>query len=147
MLPDILVLNASLMGHRLLVDMDMAEFDAHINMNVKGPLFFVQSATQDMKPGTQIIFVSTTLMRVSSMQLMALLYASLKGAVKQLVQVLAQDLGVRGMTVKVIVPGAVDTPLFRAGKPPHLICWVASLHSQNRIPHPDEISPLVAFVV
>lgn len=49
--PDILVLNAGLMGHKPLADVSEAEFDAHVNTNVKGPLFMVQAAAQLMKPG------------------------------------------------------------------------------------------------
>lgn len=77
---------------------------------------------------------------------MGLLYAASKGAVEQIVRVLSRDLGTRGITVNAIAPGAVDTPLFRAGKPPHMIKWIASLNPQNRIPLPDEISPIVAFL-
>lgn len=50
--PDILVLNAGLMGHKPLADTDEKEFDAHINTNIKGPLFMVQAAAKIMKPGT-----------------------------------------------------------------------------------------------
>lgn len=77
---------------------------------------------------------------------MGLMYAASKGATEQLVRVLAKDLGQRGITVNAISPGAVDTPLFRAGKTPQMIKWVASLNPQNRIPQPDEISPIVAFL-
>jgi 3-oxoacyl-[acyl-carrier protein] reductase len=74
------------------------------------------------------------------------MYATSKGAVEQLVRVLSKDLGARGITVNAISPSAVDTPLFRVGKSPQLIKWVASLNPQKRIPHPDEISPIVAFL-
>lgn len=90
--------------------------------------------------------MSTALTHASSVMPLALLYASTKGAVEQLVRVLSHDLGARGITVNAIAPGAVDTPLFRAGKPPHLIKWIASLNPQKRIPLPDEISPMVAFL-
>lgn len=144
--PDILVLNAGFMGHRPLAETDEADYDAHINTNVKGPLFLVQNAAPDMKPGGRIIFVSTALTRASSILPMGLLYASSKGAVEQLVRVLSKELGARGITVNAIAPGAVDTPLFRAGKPPQTIRWIAGLNPQNRIPQPEEISPMVAFL-
>lgn len=49
--PHILVLNAGVMGHSPLAQADEAEFDAHINTNVKGPLFMVQDAARIMEPG------------------------------------------------------------------------------------------------
>jgi 3-oxoacyl-[acyl-carrier protein] reductase len=36
---DILICNAGIMGNKPLADVDEAFFDAHINSNVKGPLF------------------------------------------------------------------------------------------------------------
>lgn len=96
--------------------------------------------------GGRIIFVSTALTRASTVLPMGLMFCTTKGAVEQIVRILAKDLGRRGITVNAIAPGAVDTPLFRAGKPPHMMKWIASLNPQNRIPLPDEISPIVAFL-
>lgn len=77
---------------------------------------------------------------------MGLMYCMSKGAIEQLVRILSKDLGARGITVNAISPSAVDTPLFRAGKPPQMIKWIATLNPQNRIPLPEEISPMVAFL-
>ena len=77
---------------------------------------------------------------------MGLMFCASKGAVEQIVRVLSKDLGQRGSTVNAIAPGAVDTPLFRAGKPPQMMKWIADLNPQRRIPSPDEISPIVAFL-
>lgn len=49
--PDILVLNAGVMGHTPLASTTERDYDAHINTNVKGPLFMVQAAAQQMKEG------------------------------------------------------------------------------------------------
>ena len=49
--PDILVLNAGVMGHKPLAETDEREFDAHMNTNIKGPLFMVQAAAKIIKPG------------------------------------------------------------------------------------------------
>lgn len=42
---DILICNAGLMGSKPLAEVDEAFFDAHINSNVKGPLFLAKAAT------------------------------------------------------------------------------------------------------
>jgi 3-oxoacyl-[acyl-carrier protein] reductase len=48
---DILVLNAGIMGSRVLADVDEQFFDNHFQVNVKGPLFLVQAAAPLMPAG------------------------------------------------------------------------------------------------
>lgn len=96
--------------------------------------------------GGRIVFVSTTLTKATTILPMGLMFIASKGAIEHLVRVLGRDLGERGITVNAIAPGPVDTPLFRDGKPPHMVQWVAQLHPQKRIPMPDEVSSLVTFL-
>lgn len=49
--PDILVLNAGMMGHTPLANATERDYDMHINTNVKGPLFMVQAAAKVMREG------------------------------------------------------------------------------------------------
>ncbi|KAH8104747.1 NAD-P-binding protein [Cristinia sonorae] len=144
--PNIVVLNASFMGHKPLSEIDEEYFDAFFDTNVKGALFLAKAAAEGMTEGDRIIFISTALTRVSTVLPMALLFAATKGAVEQIVRVLAKDLGQRGITVNAVASGPVDTPLFRAGKSAHMIRWIESLHPQQRLPQADEISPAVAFL-
>jgi 3-oxoacyl-[acyl-carrier protein] reductase len=51
-IPDILVLNAGFMGSKPLAEVDELDFDAHINTNVKGPLFMIQAASEILQTGT-----------------------------------------------------------------------------------------------
>lgn len=69
-----------------------------------------------------------------------------KGAVEQIVRVLAKDLGQREITVNAIAAGVVDTPVFQDGKPPHVLKQIASLHPQNRVGTLNEISTAVSFL-
>lgn len=43
-------------------------------------------------------------------------------------------------------PGPVDTELFRAGKPQHVIEMIAGQNPNNRLGLPEDIAPLVAFL-
>jgi 3-oxoacyl-[acyl-carrier protein] reductase len=66
--------------------------------------------------------------------------------VEQLSRVLAKDLGTRGFTVNTIAPGPVDTALFRAGQPQHVIDSIAAQIPSRRIAEPEDIAPIVAFL-
>lgn len=102
--------------------------------------------TLTMIAGDRIVFISTAITQVSNVLPLGLMFAATKGAIEQIVRVLAKDLGTRGITVNAVAPGPVDTPLFRAGKSAAFVRWIEMLHPQQRLPQPDEISPTVAFL-
>ncbi|TFK52655.1 NAD(P)-binding protein [Heliocybe sulcata] len=143
---DILVLNAGVMASKVLAETDEKNFDDHININVKGPLFLTKAAAPLLTAGGRIIFFSTTLTKASGVLPNALAYVASKGAVEQIARVLAKDLGARGITVNTVSPGPVDTPLFREGKTEQQIQFIANLNPSKRLGQPDEISPVVAFL-
>ncbi|KAF9445127.1 NAD(P)-binding protein [Macrolepiota fuliginosa MF-IS2] len=154
---DILVLNAGIMGSKVLADVDEAFFDSHIQTNVKAPLFTVKYALPHLstrtlflmscKPaGGRIIFFSSSLTAASTVLPNALSYVASKGAIEQISRVLAKDLGGRGITVNTISPGPVDTPLFRTGKPNQVIDFISKQNPNNRLGLPEDIAPMVAFV-
>ncbi|KAH9929637.1 hypothetical protein B0H21DRAFT_826172 [Amylocystis lapponica] len=143
---DILVLNAGIMGSAALADVSEEFYDSHFNTNVKAPFFLVQAAAPRMKAGGRVIFFSTSLTRNSMITPTYLVYAATKGAVEQMMRVLAKDLGARGITVNTVSPGPIDTDLFRAGKPEQLLQMIAGTHPLKRIGEPDEVSPVVAFL-
>jgi len=144
---DILVLSAGLMGSKPLADTDEKFFDDHIEANVKAPLFTAKAAAAVLpSPGGRIIFFSSSLTSASGVLPNALSYVASKGAVEQIARVLAKDLGSRGLTVNTVSPGPVDTTLFRAGKPEHVIKMIAGQNPNNRLGQPEDIAPTVAFL-
>ncbi|KAF4620379.1 hypothetical protein D9613_000451 [Agrocybe pediades] len=143
---DILVLNAGIMGSKVIADVDEAFYDAHFNLNVKGPLFLVKAAAPLLPEGGRVIFISTTLTNAMSVLPNAVVYVASKGAIEQAARSLAKDLGARGITVNCVSPGPTDTPLFRAGKPEGVINFIAGLHPSKRLGTPQEIAPAVTFL-
>ncbi|ESK96614.1 short-chain dehydrogenase reductase sdr [Moniliophthora roreri MCA 2997] len=143
---DILVLNAGIMGSKVLADVDEQFYDDHMNINVKGPLFLTKAAAPLLPSGGRVIFFSTSLTKASAVLPNALVYVASKAAIEQLSRVLAKDLGGRGITVNTVSPGPVDTPLFRAGKPEQVIQFIANQNPSKRLGQPDDIAPIVAFL-
>ncbi|KAJ7704845.1 hypothetical protein B0H17DRAFT_842630, partial [Mycena rosella] len=172
---DILVLNAGFMGTGILADVDEASYDAHFATNVKGPLFLAKAAASllptrkyislELDPGGRIIFFSSSLTASSGMSIPCelntfhrtdftssvvapntLVYTATKGAIEQIGRILAKDLGAKGITVNTVSPGPVDTPLFRQGKPQHVIDTIAKLAPSSRLGEVEDIAPVVSFL-
>lgn len=115
---DILVNNAGLLRSGRLVDMTEADYDAVMDVNVKGVFFASQAAAQSMtaarRPGVII-----NLSSMGGLQGMAGIsaYCAAKGAVRLLTYSLAKELGSRGIRVCALHPGVIDTSMTRIDVP------------------------------
>jgi len=143
---DILVLNAGIMGNKPIADADEEYYDAHFNINVKGPFFVTKFAVPFIPEGGRIIFFSTHLTVQSVITPNYVVYAGTKGAVEQFARVLAKDLGTKGITVNTISPGPTATSLFFAGKSEELIKKFEGFSPFNRLGQPEDIAGAVFFL-
>ena len=99
------------------------------------------------RTGGKVVLFSTSLTHASVIPPNYLVYAATKGAVEQLVRVLAKDLGARGINVNTVSPGPIDTDLFRHGKTEQQIAFFENIHPQKRLGQAEEVSNLVQFLV
>ncbi|KAF3051261.1 hypothetical protein E8E11_010249 [Didymella keratinophila] len=142
---DILVPNAGLALMKTLEQTKEDEFQRTMDLNVKGPYFVAQKATPHMPPGSHIILLSTSLCNSSTITPNYLLYVTSKGAIEQMVRILAKDLGAKGINVNCISPGPTATDLFFQGKSEELVNRIASSNPFGRIGKPEEIAKAVAY--
>ena len=105
------------------------------------------TAACSIHPGGKVVLFSTSLTHASVIPPNYLIYAATKGAVEQMMRVLAKDLGARGINVNSVAPGPIDTDLFRKGKTEERIHFFTGLHPQNRLGQPEEVSNVVSFLV
>ena len=104
---DIVVANAGIeLVGRAATGFDEAEFNRLFEVNTKGAIFTMQRAARDIEDGGRIIYVgsSTTAFPMPGHAL----YGSSKMAPRFFVEVLAKELGVRGITVNSILPSATE---------------------------------------
>lgn len=102
---DIAVVNAGIeLVGRLATGFDEEEFDRLFDVNTKGAIFTMQRAARDIADNGRIIFIgsSTTAFPMPGHAL----YGSSKMAPRFFVEVLAKELGARGVTVNSILPSA-----------------------------------------
>jgi 3-oxoacyl-[acyl-carrier protein] reductase len=69
-----------------------------------------------------------------------------KGAIEQLVRVLAKDFGARGITVNCVAPGPTATELFYKGKSEEVLSHIAGLNPFGRIGTPEEIAGVMGYL-
>jgi NAD(P)-dependent dehydrogenase (short-subunit alcohol dehydrogenase family) len=90
--------------------------------------------------GGSLIFTSTFVGYTVGFPGMAA-YAASKAGLIGLTQVLAAELGIKGIRVNAILPGGTDTPMGRAvAATPETKAFVERLHALKRIAKPDEIA-------
>ncbi|EJF57926.1 NAD(P)-binding protein [Dichomitus squalens LYAD-421 SS1] len=144
---DSLVLSAGYTEYGALKDITEQEYEKHFDTNVKGPLFLTQAAAPHLKPGSKVVLFSSSLTHGSTLSPNTILYVASKGAVEQISRALAKDLGARGINVKTVAPGPIDTDLFRRGSTEQQIAFFESIHPQKRLGQAEEVSNLVQFLV
>ncbi|KAJ4991194.1 hypothetical protein SVAN01_03322 [Stagonosporopsis vannaccii] len=142
---DILIPNAGISLMRTLEQTGEADFQKTMDLNVKGPYFLAQKALPHMPSGAHLILLSTSLCNWSGLTPNYLLYVTSKGAIEQMVRVLAKDLATKGITVNCVAPGPTATELFFQGKSEELVNRIASNNPFNRIGRPDEIAKAIAY--
>jgi cyclic-di-GMP-binding biofilm dispersal mediator protein len=140
---DILVVNAGVAVGGDPLELDPAEIDRMIDVNVRGPYHAAVEAARKMSDGGRIIVIgSVNGDRIPFPGFTA--YALSKSAVQGLVRGLARDFGPRGITVNNVQPGPVDTDMNPADGPMKEL--MHSALAIKRHGQPREIAGLVAFL-
>ena len=121
-----------------------AQFDRLMDVHVKGVFFLTQALLPLLADGGRIINFSSGLTRFSYPGHAA--YAAAKGAVEVLTRYLAKELGVRGIAVNTVAPGAIETD-FGGGAVrdnPQINRQLAGITALGRVGRADDIGPVVA---
>ncbi|CAH2400731.1 hypothetical protein MES5069_270017 [Mesorhizobium escarrei] len=108
---DVLVNNAGILKPSLLQDLDEASWDAHFNVNAKGVLMMCQAVLPHMraKRSGRVINIASIAGRQGVPTQGH--YAATKATVITLTRVLAQEVGMDGVTVNAICPGIILTEM------------------------------------
>ncbi|MEW7866312.1 SDR family NAD(P)-dependent oxidoreductase [Aeromonas diversa] len=144
---DALVNNAGIGIHVPFVETTEAQFDALMQVHLKGVFFLTQALLPRIEDGGQILNVSTGLARFALPGYAA--YAAMKGGVEVLTRYLAKELGGRGIRVNVLAPGAIETD-FGGGvvrDNADVNRYIASQTALGRVGLPEDIGNAVAMLL
>ncbi|MDO2402141.1 SDR family oxidoreductase [Enterobacter hormaechei] len=144
---DYLVNNAGTGLYAPYTETTEAQFDDAVNIHFKGPFFLTQQLLPLIKDGGRILNVSSGLARFTQPGSGA--YAAMKGAMEVLTRYQAKELGVRGISVNIIAPGAIETD-FGGGRVrdnAELNQLLASQTALGRVGLPDDIGDAIAALL
>ncbi|NEH33126.1 SDR family oxidoreductase [Rhizobium leguminosarum] len=140
---DILV-NSAAIGHTgTIADLDMNEYQAVMDVNVRAPVLFAKHVIPHLTDGGRIITVGSALgERVPFPGITP--YAMSKAALTSFTRGLSRELGPQGITVNLVQPGATDTDANPANGA--AADFQKGLTSLGRYGEPREIANAVVFL-
>lgn len=145
---DVLVNNAGIEKHAAFWDVTEADYDAVMNVNLKGVFFATQAFVQHLM-ATQctgkIINISSVHEELPFPNFTA--YCASKGGMKMLTRNLAIELGSLGITVNNVAPGAIETPInTKLLNDPEKLGALLKNIPLGRLGQPGDVASLVAFL-
>jgi NAD(P)-dependent dehydrogenase (short-subunit alcohol dehydrogenase family) len=156
---DILVNNAGVTRHRPFLELNDADWDFVLAVDLKGVFYCVQAAAPHMiRQGYGKVLNISSISGTGASSHHAggspagnSNYASAKAGVIQLTKTLARELGPHGINVNSVAPGFVLTPMTGASRNPkeveEHIAFRKSLAALNRTGKPEDIANAVLFLV
>ena len=148
---DILVNNAGWDRFQNFADTKPEEWDALIDINLRGPLNMHHLVIPGMlaRGSGRVVNVSSDAARVGSSG--ESVYSACKGGIISFSKTLAREVARQGITINVVCPGPTDTPILRgflgegeAGK--KVYDALVRAIPMKRVGQPDDIPGIVAFL-
>src|SRR5579859_5074688 len=145
---DILVNNAGLERNADFWNVTEADYDAVLNVNLKGLFFITQAFVKhrmDAKTGGKIINISSVHEELPFPHFAS--YCASKGGVKMLTRNLSIELAPLGITINSIAPGAIETPINTKllNDPVKLAALLANI-PLKRLGKPEDVASMAVFL-
>lgn len=142
---DILVNNAAAPPAGAIDATTPAQFDHLFAVNVKAPYFIIRRALPLLSDGGRVITISSVAARMANAAQTS--FAMTKGAVETMTMTLANQLGVRGITVNAVAPGATRTATNGSSfDTPGIEEYLGRMTALNRLGRADDVADVVAFL-
>lgn len=129
-----------------LLDLDRAEWERILAVNLTAPLVWMQEAGRRMARRRQGRIVNIASISGIRAGIGRTAYGASKAALIHLTRQGALELGPFGITVNAIAPGPVESALAQAVHPPEIVANYLSMIPQGRYGEPEEIAALAAFL-
>jgi len=140
---DIVVNSAGVSAGGSLADLDEAQLEWMLGVNLRGPLFIASEAAKRLGEGGRIVNLSSSLGEFPLAG--SGIYSATKVAIKSFTESWAKELGKRGVTVNTVIPGAT-APGMMDNAPDGFRTFFENASPFGRIGKAGEIAEVVAFL-
>jgi len=106
---DVLVNDAAMMTFKPVVDLEEAEFDRVLAVNLRSVFLFCKYAAPHMPPGSSVVNVSSVHAHETTPNVAP--YVASKGGMEALTRAVALEWRPRKIRINCVAPGAVNTPM------------------------------------
>jgi NAD(P)-dependent dehydrogenase (short-subunit alcohol dehydrogenase family) len=138
---DVVVNNAAIMKVARLVDMDEADWDRTMAVNLKGPFLVCKHALPRMRPKGAIVMVSSVHAAATDDRSAA--YTASKGGLEALTRALALECYAQQIRVNAVRLGAVDTAMLWEN--PNVKSGQEAIHPLE-VGEPEEVAEAILFL-
>ncbi|MDD5953440.1 MAG: 3-oxoacyl-[acyl-carrier-protein] reductase [Oscillospiraceae bacterium] len=142
---DILVNNAGITRDALMVRMKESDFDAVINVNLKGTWNCMKLAAKIMMKQRSGKIISLSSVAGVAGNAGQSNYSASKAGIIGMTKTLAKEIGSRGVNVNAVAPGMIETDM-TANLPQDIKDSVAKQIPMARYGKPEEIANVIAFL-
>ncbi len=145
---DIFVNSAGLARHTAAIDTDAADFDAVMNVNLRGAYFAAQAVAKSMVTNGRkgsIITISSQMAVVGGID--RAVYCASKHAVEGFTKSMAIEMGPHGIRVNTVCPTFIRTPLTeQTFSQPARVKWIEEKIKLGRVGEVEDIMGAVTFL-
>ncbi len=142
---DVLVNNAGITQDARLQKMSLAQFDAVIDVNLRGVFHCAQAVAGAMvEQGSGVILNASSVVGIYG-NYGQTNYAATKAGVIGFTKTWSRELGAKGVRVNAVAPGFVETPILHT-IPEKVLQTMRNEVPMKRLGRPDEIASVYAFL-
>lgn len=141
---DVLINNAGIFKFGGTVDSTDADFDLHVNVNMRAPYILVQKLAPGMVERGRGAIVNISTLAATTPKHNGGIYGATKAGLELLTRVWADEFGPAGVRVNAVAAGPTDTPGTEAT--PGLLEELAAITALRRVADASEIASAVIFL-
>jgi len=141
---DLLAICSGIVDSEKAGTVSLAHWQNMLATNLTGPFLCCQHSYPLLRDGGRIVLLGSLAGKTGGV-LTGAAYAATKGGLESLAKSMAQELAVRQITVNVVAPGAIETPMLRAHSAERKQGMAAST-PLKRLGQPEEIAAAILYL-